>query len=195
MKRDPIVEEIHQTRQKLLKECGGDLNLLMDRLKAAEIQDRSRVVSTISVRSVKELNMAHTQNWIPLTEIKHVDRRSPRPRGMKFPDGQIMSFSTSQRYGGGWINVLKTTAAWLVDTKRLTPKTARVRHREYRHLYVTAGIEQQHPGGGKRFKNGEQINTSGVYVEKNWKALDNVSGAMGLLERFSIDPSTVLVNY
>ena len=50
MKRDPIVEEIHQTRQKLLKECGGDLDQLMDRLKVAEIQDRDRVVSTISVR-------------------------------------------------------------------------------------------------------------------------------------------------
>ncbi len=46
MKRDPIVEEIHQTRHKLMEECGGDLNQLMDRLKAAEIQDRSRVVST-----------------------------------------------------------------------------------------------------------------------------------------------------
>ena len=50
MKRDPIVEEIHQTRQKLLEECGGDLNLLMARYKAAEIQDRSRVVSTASPR-------------------------------------------------------------------------------------------------------------------------------------------------
>lgn len=49
MKRDPIVEEIHQTRQKLMEECGGDLNQLMDRLKAAEIQDRSRVVSTTSL--------------------------------------------------------------------------------------------------------------------------------------------------
>ncbi len=50
MKRDPIVEEIHQTRQKLLEECGGDLNQLMERYKAVEIQDRSRLVSTISVR-------------------------------------------------------------------------------------------------------------------------------------------------
>ena len=50
MKRDPIVEEIHQTRQEFLQECGGDINQLMDRLKAAEIQDRDRVVSTISVR-------------------------------------------------------------------------------------------------------------------------------------------------
>ena len=50
MKRDPIVEEIHQTRQKLMEACCGDLNQLMDCLKAAEIQDRSRVVSTISPR-------------------------------------------------------------------------------------------------------------------------------------------------
>lgn len=48
MKRDPIVEEIHQTRQKLLDECGGDLNQLMARYKAAEKQDRDRLVSTIS---------------------------------------------------------------------------------------------------------------------------------------------------
>ena len=48
MKCDPIVEEIHQTRQKLLEECGGDLNQLMARYKAAEKQDRDRLVSTIS---------------------------------------------------------------------------------------------------------------------------------------------------
>ena len=62
MKHDPIVEEIHQTRQKLLEECGGDLNQLMDRLKAAEIQDRSRVVSTISVRKTHSHNHSHRNN-------------------------------------------------------------------------------------------------------------------------------------
>jgi hypothetical protein len=45
MKRDPIVEEIHQIRQKLLDECEGDLEKLMDRLKAAERQDHGRMVS------------------------------------------------------------------------------------------------------------------------------------------------------
>lgn len=62
MKRDPIVEEIHQTRQKLLQECGGDINQLMDRLKAAEIQDRDRVVSTISVRKTRSHNHSHRNN-------------------------------------------------------------------------------------------------------------------------------------
>ena len=31
-----------------MEACGGDLNQLMSRLKTAEIQDRSRVVSIIS---------------------------------------------------------------------------------------------------------------------------------------------------
>lgn len=49
MNRDPIVEEIHQTRQKLLEECGGDLDRLLDRLKASEKRDRGYRVSTTSL--------------------------------------------------------------------------------------------------------------------------------------------------
>ena len=49
MNRDPIVEEIHQTRQKMLEECGGDLDRLLDRLKASEKQNPGRVVSTTSL--------------------------------------------------------------------------------------------------------------------------------------------------
>jgi hypothetical protein len=45
MKHDPIVEEIHQTRHKILEECNGDLDQLLDRLKTAEIQDHDRIVS------------------------------------------------------------------------------------------------------------------------------------------------------
>ena len=43
---DPIVEEIHRVREKLLEECGGSLERLMDRLKAREDEDRSRLVVT-----------------------------------------------------------------------------------------------------------------------------------------------------
>ena len=63
MKRDPIVEEIHQTRQKLLEDCGGDLNQLMERFKAAEIQDRSRLVSTIPI-SKKTYVMKTTESVV-----------------------------------------------------------------------------------------------------------------------------------
>ncbi|ETW92030.1 MAG: hypothetical protein ETSY1_45580 [Candidatus Entotheonella factor] len=44
MNQDPIVEEIYQTRQKLLEACSGDLGQLLDRLKTEELQDRDRVV-------------------------------------------------------------------------------------------------------------------------------------------------------
>lgn len=47
MKRDPIVEEIHQIRKKMLEECGGDLDKFFDRLKAQEAGDRDRVVTEI----------------------------------------------------------------------------------------------------------------------------------------------------
>ena len=50
MNNDPIVEEVHQARQKILEDCGGDLEKLLDRLKAAEAQDRGRVVSMKSLR-------------------------------------------------------------------------------------------------------------------------------------------------
>jgi hypothetical protein len=44
---DPFVEEIHKVRERLLQECGGDLERLMDRLKAREEVDRQRVTSEI----------------------------------------------------------------------------------------------------------------------------------------------------
>ena len=44
---DPIVAEIHRTREKLLQECEGDIEKLMDRLAAREETDRSRVLSDL----------------------------------------------------------------------------------------------------------------------------------------------------
>jgi hypothetical protein len=45
MNTDPIVEEIHQIREKMLEECGGDIEKLMDRLKLRESKDKNRLVS------------------------------------------------------------------------------------------------------------------------------------------------------
>jgi len=42
---DPFVAEVHEVREKMLRECGGDLERLMDRLKAREEEDRALVVS------------------------------------------------------------------------------------------------------------------------------------------------------
>lgn len=49
MNRDPIVEEVHQTRQKIWEECDGDLDRFLDHLQAAEKRDRSRGMTTIAL--------------------------------------------------------------------------------------------------------------------------------------------------
>ena len=43
MTRDPIVEEIHRTRKKMLDEVGGDFDKLFDRLMAAQERENSRL--------------------------------------------------------------------------------------------------------------------------------------------------------
>ena len=48
MNEDPIVAEIHRTRERLLEECGGDLERLMDRLKALEEEHGAQLVTEVS---------------------------------------------------------------------------------------------------------------------------------------------------
>ncbi len=64
MNYDPIVEEVHRTRRKLLKECGGDLDRLLDRVKAGEKNHRNLVVINA-----------------PLPAETCVMKESPVPRG------------------------------------------------------------------------------------------------------------------
>jgi hypothetical protein len=45
MIEDPIVEEIHQIREKILSGCSEDLDKLLDRYKLAEEQDQARLVT------------------------------------------------------------------------------------------------------------------------------------------------------
>ncbi len=53
MNNDPIVEEIHQIRGRLLAECNGDLDHLLDRYKQSE--DRDRVVTLKDVEERRQL--------------------------------------------------------------------------------------------------------------------------------------------
>jgi hypothetical protein len=45
MINDPIVEEIHCIRDKMLAECGGDFQKYMDRIRESQAQDRDRIVT------------------------------------------------------------------------------------------------------------------------------------------------------
>lgn len=61
MNDDPIVEEIRQIRARLLAECGGDLDRLLDRYKQSE--DPNRVVT---LKDVEERRQRAEQR--PLTK-------------------------------------------------------------------------------------------------------------------------------
>jgi len=52
---DPIVDEIDQIRARLLAECNGDLDQLLDRYKSSEDQDRDRVVTLKDVQKQRQL--------------------------------------------------------------------------------------------------------------------------------------------
>jgi len=53
MNNDSIVEEIHQIRGRLLVECNGDLDRLLDRYKQSE--DRDQVVTLKDVEERRQL--------------------------------------------------------------------------------------------------------------------------------------------
>ena len=50
MSRDPIVEELHEIRRKIMEECGNDPRQYFARLKAAEANDRDRLVADALMR-------------------------------------------------------------------------------------------------------------------------------------------------
>ncbi len=45
MNRDPVVEEVHRIREQMWDECGGDLDRLIEFLRAGEAQHRDRIIS------------------------------------------------------------------------------------------------------------------------------------------------------
>lgn len=54
MTLDTIIEEIHQTRGKLLADCEDDLDQLLNRYESSEKQDQGRLVSFSDVRKKRE---------------------------------------------------------------------------------------------------------------------------------------------
>jgi len=59
MNDDPLVEEIHEIRGRLLAQCNGDLDQLLDRYKQSE--DRARVVTLKDVDQRRQLAQQHHQ--------------------------------------------------------------------------------------------------------------------------------------
>ena len=59
MGSDPIVDEVHEIRAKLLAECGGDLNKLMEKYAVAEKQYPAERLVTLD-----EFRRRHPRNSV-----------------------------------------------------------------------------------------------------------------------------------
>lgn len=46
MIHDPLLKEIHETRARLLADVGGDMKKLIEKLRARESEEGSRIVSS-----------------------------------------------------------------------------------------------------------------------------------------------------
>ena len=54
MKNDPIVEEVYRVREKMWDECGGDLDRLIESLRASEKKHPERIVSRQTVEKLRQ---------------------------------------------------------------------------------------------------------------------------------------------
>jgi hypothetical protein len=53
MRPDPIVEEIHRIREQMWDECGGNLDRLIDSLRASEATHQDRIASPAQLKSIQ----------------------------------------------------------------------------------------------------------------------------------------------
>ncbi len=53
MKGDPIVEEVHRIRERMWDQCGGDLDRLIEFLRAGEAEHPDRIISRETLKRMK----------------------------------------------------------------------------------------------------------------------------------------------
>lgn len=117
--------------------------------------------------------------WIALTDLSGLNKNSPKPEFIKFPDGHTESFRVSA------VGVLRESAKWLANSGKLTPQNARLQHPIHQNRYVLSDTEQT-------LQKPEKI-CDGVYFDKNWGAQDTIEGAKVLLKHCGEDPSAIHV--
>lgn len=59
MNDDPIVNEVHQARQRIFAECKRDLECLIARLKSADLRNQERHVTFADVQKQNSTPKAH----------------------------------------------------------------------------------------------------------------------------------------
>lgn len=115
--------------------------------------------------------------WHPISELSVGNHKRP-PAWVKFPDTVVMSFVRP-----GWIGVPFNVARWLVDTGQLCNRHLPVKLNGKGLVFPTS------------FSSKPREVRPGFWMNRQQISATHLDNAVGLLQRFGIDPATVSVNF
>ena len=123
-------------------------------------------------------------DWEPLTSLKvEKGQKPPANSNIKFPDSSTKPINH-------WIDVLVSVANYLIETGKISAKNCPVPLKEgsRRHLLHTESIHST----GKEFDCKREIGE--LWLNTHSDSTNTWKNACWLLERFGVNPSTVLVS-
>ena len=123
-------------------------------------------------------------DWEPLTSLKiEKGQKPPENTNIKLPDSSTKPINH-------WIDVWVSVANYLIETGKISAKNCPVPLKEgsRRHLLHTESIHST----GKEFHNKREIGE--LWLNTDFTSTDAQKHSCWLLERFGVDPSTVLVS-
>ena len=121
-------------------------------------------------------------DWVPLTSLKiEKGEELPPNAKIKFPD-------SSPKPIKNWVGLLASVAEHLIETKKISAQNCPVHKAGKRYLVHTEPI---HVITGRKFDGKRKIGD--LWLHTNHRATDSYKNSYWLLEKFGIDPSTVLV--
>ena len=117
--------------------------------------------------------------WCPISELS-IDDYEQGPSWIRFPDRVELEFVRP-----GWIGVPFNIARWLVDTGQLCN----------RHLPVKLKGKMLISATSLSFGSKPREVRPGFWMNRQQKSDAHLYNAVGLLQRFGIDPATVFINF
>ena len=176
-------EESFQLSNTQEYECAAKVIQLLR--SALEVQEMTSTPDSSSTAPSSRQETVEPSNggygWMPLTSLKRVTGQQP-PAYIKLPDSGTKSIKK-------WTDMWVSVAEHLIETGKISAKDCPVRRKKNPEYYLLH--TKPFHSTGEKFQRKKEIG-------KLWLNLYNVRNVQNyccyLLEKFGIDPSTVLVN-
>ena len=148
---------------------------------------RAESASTVSEPSEKKKGAESSNNgdWVPLTSLKiEKGQKPPANANIKFPDSSTQPIKS-------WVDLWDSVANYLTEVGKISTQDCPIgRDNSVIYFLHTEPIHQN----GAEFRNPREIKSDLWLARSFGSAQETVETACWLLDKFGIDPSTVLVS-